>query len=199
MWQKLVVNWGVAIILLTVTVKISFWKLTTKSFASGRKMQALAPQMAEIKEKYKGDAQKAGQAQMELFKKEGVNPMSGCLPMLIQMPVWFALYSVLLFASDLYQAEFLYVRDLTSVDPYGVLPTLVGVVMVIQQFLTPMSPTMDPMQRKMMRMMPLVFVVIMYSFPSGLALYILVNTLFSIVQMWRVNKAYPLAPLPAKA
>ena len=114
--------------------------------------------------------------------------------MLVQMPVWFALYSVLLFSADVYHAEFLYVRDLSSPDPWGILPTLVGVLMVLQQRLTPMSPNMDPTQQKIMRMMPLIFVVIMYSFPSGLALYILVNTILSILQMWLVNRAYPMVP-----
>jgi YidC/Oxa1 family membrane protein insertase len=117
--------------------------------------------------------------------------------MLIQMPVWFALYSVLLFSVDVYHAEFGYLKDLSSPDPWGVLPTLVGVMMVFQQRLTPMSPNMDPTQQKIMRAMPLVFVFIMYSFPSGLALYILVNTILSILQMWLVNKAYPMVPPPA--
>ena len=199
LWQGVVGNWGLAIILLTVTVKMAFWPLTKKSFESSRKMQALAPQMAEIKEKHKDDAQKAGQAQMELFKKEGVNPLAGCLPMFIQMPVWFALYSVLLFAADLYQAEFLYLADLTSKDPFGVLPTLVGVGMIFQQRMTPLSPTMDPMQQKMIRIMPLAFTIIFYSFPSGLALYVLVNTILSILQMFLVNRAFPLVHPPVAA
>jgi YidC/Oxa1 family membrane protein insertase len=199
LWQGVVGNWGVAIILLTVTVKLAFWPLTKKSFESSRKMQALSPQMAEIKEKHKDDAQKAGQAQMELFKKEGVNPLAGCLPMFIQMPVWFALYSVLLFAADLYQAEFLYLADLTSKDPFGVLPTLVGVGMIFQQRMTPLSPTMDPMQQKMIRFMPLAFTIIFYSFPSGLALYVLVNTILSILQMFLVNRAFPLVHPPVAA
>jgi len=193
-FHSLVGNWGLAIILLTLVVKLTFWPLTKKSFASGRKMQALQPKIQAMKEKFPDDSQRQGQEQMKLFKEEGVNPLGGCIPMLVQMPVWFALYSVLLFSADVYHAEFLYVRDLSSPDPWGILPTLVGVLMVLQQRLTPMSPNMDPTQQKIMRMMPLIFVVIMYSFPSGLALYILVNTILSILQMWLVNRAYPMVP-----
>jgi YidC/Oxa1 family membrane protein insertase len=191
-FQGLVTNWGLAIICLTLAIKTAFFPLTKKSFVSSRKMQALSPKMKEIKETHKDNPQAAGQAQMKLFREEGVNPLAGCLPMLIQMPVWFALYSVLLGAADLYQAEFLYIDDLTSIDPWGILPTLVGVFMFIQQRITPMSPNADPMQQKMFRMLPFVFVIVMYSFPSGLALYILINTIFSIAQMWAVNKAHPM-------
>ena len=191
-FQGFVGNWGVAIICLTITMKTLFFPLTKKSFVSSRKMQALAPKMKELKERYKDNPQQMGQAQMKLFREEGVNPLAGCLPMLIQMPVWFALYSVLLSAAPLYQADFLFIDDLTSRDPYGILPTLVGVAMFVQQRITPMSPNADPMQQKIFRMLPFFFVFIMYAFPSGLALYILVNTLFSIGQMAAVNKAYPM-------
>ena len=195
---KVAGNWGVAIILLTVGVKSLFWPLTRKSFVSGRKMQALAPKLNEIRERYKDDQQAAGTAQMQLFQQEGVSPLSGCLPMVIQMPVWFALYSVLQYSTDIYHADFLYLRDLSSLDPYGVLPTLVGVLMIIQQQLTPASPGMDPMQQKMLKLMPLIFVGIMYAFPSGLALYIFINTLLSIAQMWMINRSIPVAtPSPA--
>jgi len=190
-FQGFVHNWGLAIICLTVTIKLLFYPLTKKSFVSSRKMQALGPQMKELKERYKDNPQQMGQAQMKLFREEGVNPLAGCLPMLIQMPVWFALYSVLLSAAPLYQAEFLFVKDLASRDPYGVFPTLVGVAMVAQQRITPMSPNADPLQQKIFRMLPLIFVVVMYAFPAGLSLYILVNTLFSIGQMAMVNRAYP--------
>ena len=193
-------NWGVAIICLTLTMKSLFFPLTKKSFVSSRKMQALGPKMKELKERYKDNPQQMGQAQMKMFREEGVNPLAGCLPMLIQMPVWFALYSVLLSAAPLYQADFLFIDDLTSRDPYGVLPTLVGVAMFVQQRITPMSPNADPMQQKIFRMLPFFFVFIMYAFPSGLSLYILVNTLFSIGQMAAVNKAYPMPnAAPAKS
>jgi YidC/Oxa1 family membrane protein insertase len=191
-FQGFVGNWGVAIICLTIAMKSLFFPLTKKSFVSSRKMQALAPKMKDLKERYKDNPQQMGQAQMKLFREEGVNPLAGCLPMLIQMPVWFALYSVLLSSAPLYQADFLFIDDLTSRDPYGVLPTLVGVAMFVQQRITPMSPSADPMQQKIFRMLPFFFVFIMYAFPSGLALYILVNTLFSIGQMAAVNKAFPM-------
>jgi YidC/Oxa1 family membrane protein insertase len=191
-FQGYVGNWGMAIICLTITMKTLFFPLTKKSFVSSRKMQALAPKMKDLKERYKDNPQQMGQAQMKLFREEGVNPLAGCLPMLIQMPVWFALYSVLLSSAPLYQADFLFIEDLTSRDPYGVLPTLVGVAMFVQQRITPMSPNADPMQQKIFRMLPFFFVFIMYAFPSGLALYILVNTLFSIGQMAAVNKAFPM-------
>lgn len=191
-FQGFVVNWGLAIICLTIAMKSLFFPLTKKSFVSSRKMQALGPKMKDLKERYKDNPQQMGQAQMKLFREEGVNPLAGCLPMLIQMPVWFALYSVLLSSAPLYQADFLFIDDLTSRDPYGVLPTLVGVAMFAQQRITPMSPNADPMQQKIFRMLPFFFVFIMYAFPSGLALYILVNTLFSIGQMAAVNKAFPM-------
>ena len=191
-FHSLVGNWGVAIILLTVTVKLAFFPLTQKSFASSRAMQRLQPEIAKLKEKYEDDPQGMGQAQMELFKKEGVNPLAGCLPMIVQMPVWFALYSVLLTASEVYHAEFLYLKDLSSVDPLGAFPFVVGLLMILQQRIQPMSASMDPLQQKMIRLMPLVFTIFIFAFPSGLAVYILVNTSLSIFQMWRINRANPL-------
>lgn len=192
-------NWGWSIILLTLLVKALFWPLNRASFASSRKMQALQPRLEEIRQKYKDDAQKAGQEQMQLFQKEGVNPLSGCLPMLVQMPVWFALYSVLLYSSDVYHADFFYLQDLSSLDPLGLLPTLMGGLMVLQQSLTPMPPSMDPVQQRILKLMPLMFAVVMYTFPSGLALYSLVNTVLSILQMWLINRTIPAVMPPAGA
>ncbi len=199
LYHSLVGNWGLAIILLTVTVKLAFFPLTQKSFASSRAMQRLQPEIAKLKEKHGEDPQAMGQAQMELFKQEGVNPLAGCLPMVVQMPVWFALYSVLLTASEVYHAEFLYLKDLSSVDPLGVFPFVVGLLMILQQRIQPMSASMDPLQQKMIRLMPLVFTIFIFAFPSGLAVYILVNTSLSIFQMWLINRANPLpvAPQPA--
>ena len=196
-FHGLVGNWGFAIILLTLVVKASFWPLTRKSFQSSRAMQTLQPKLTELKEKYKDNPQKQGEEQMKLFKEEGVNPLSGCLPMIVQMPVWFALYSVLLYSADVYHAKFFYLQDLSSADPIGILPFLVGVFMMLQQRIMPMSPSMDPLQQKMMRMMPLIFVVFMFTFPSGLCLYILVNTILSITQMWLIHRANPLPEVPA--
>ena len=193
MFHGLVGNWGVAIILLTVSVKAAFWPLTQKSFKSSRAMQAVQPKIAALKEKYGDEPQKLGEEQMKLFREEGVNPLAGCLPMVVQMPVWFALYSVLLSSADVYNEEFLYLKDLSSADPLGVLPLMVGVFYFIQQRIMPTSPNMDPMQQKLMRMMPMFFVVFMFAFPSGLNIYILINTLLSITQMWLINRAYPVA------
>ncbi len=191
LFHSLVGNWGVAIILLTVSVKSAFWPLTQKSFKSSRAMQAVQPRIAALKEKYGDDPQKLGEEQMRIFREEGVNPLSGCLPMVIQMPVWFSLYSVLLSSSDVYHAKFLYLKDLSSADPYCVLPLLVGIFYFLQQRIQPTSPNMDPTQQKLMRMMPMFFVVFMFAFPSGLNIYILINTLLSITQMWLINRAYP--------
>lgn len=193
LFHSLVGSWGLAIILLTVSVKAAFWPLTQKSFKSSRAMQAVQPRIAALKEKYGDDPQKLGEEQMKIFREEGVNPLSGCLPMVIQMPVWFALYSVLLSSADVYHAEFLYLKDLSSVDPYCVLPVLVGIFYFLQQRIMPTSPNMDPTQQKIMRMMPMFFVVFMFAFPSGLNIYILINTLLSITQMWLINRAYPVA------
>ena len=181
-------SWGFSIIVLTLLMKAAFWPLTRKSFESGQKMKALQPQIEELKKKYGDDAQRMGQEQMKLFKDNGVNPMSGCLPMLLQMPVWIALYSALLYSADLYHAEFFYLKDLSVMDPYAVLPLIVGVMMLLQQKLTPMSPSMDPMQQKMMRLMPFMFVAIYFIFPAGLALYATVNTSLSILQMWLIRR-----------
>ncbi len=190
-FHSLVGNWGASIILLTLSVKAAFWPLTQKSYASSRAMQKVQPKLNALKEKYGDNPQKMGEEQMKLFREEGVSPLSGCLPMVVQMPVWFALYSVLLSSADVYHAEFLYLRDLSSTDPVGLLPFLVGVFMLLQQRILPTSPTMDPVQQKMMRMMPLIFVVFMFAFPAGLNIYILVNTLLSITQMWLINRANP--------
>ena len=183
-------SWGFSIIVLTLLMKAAFWPLTKKSFESGQKMKALQPQIEELKKKFGDDPQRMGQEQMKLFQENGVNPMSGCFPMLLQMPVWIALYSALLYSADLYHAEFFYLKDLSVMDPYAVLPLIVGVMMLLQQKLTPMSPSMDPMQQKMMRLMPFLFVAIYFIFPAGLALYATVNTSLSILQMWLIRRKF---------
>jgi len=192
----LVGNWGVAIILLTLVVKGAFFPLTQKSFVSQQKMKGLQPLMTELKEKYKDDREMQAQEQMRLFKEHGVNPMTGCLPMVIQMPIWFALYSTLLYSVDLYRSEFLVWQDLSSQDPFAVLPILVGILMLAQQWMTPMTG-MDPTQAKMMKMMPLIFIFIMFTLPSGLCLYITINSLLTISQQWLIRKKYGDAPEPA--
>lgn len=186
-FHGLVGNWGVAILLLTCTVKAIFFPLMQKQFVSSKRMQAIQPQLKEIKAKYKDNMQLQQQMTMELFKEHKVNPMSGCLPMIIQMPVWFALYNVMLYSVELYGTSFLYLKDLTEVDPTGALPLIVSVLMVLQQKMMPMG-NMDPMQQKMMRIMPIGFGLFMFTFPAGLVLYFSVNNLLTIAQQWFIYR-----------
>ena len=195
----LVGNWGVAIILLTMSIKAVFFPLMQKQFVSSKRMQAIQPELKALKEKYKDDKEKQTKMTMELFKENQVNPMSGCLPMVIQMPVWFALYNVMLQSVEIYGSQFLYLKDLTGVDPTGVLPLLVTVLMVLQQKLMPMG-SMDPMQQKMMRLMPIGFGIFMFTFPAGLVLYFSVNNLLTIAQQWFIyRKKDDVVPAPNKA
>lgn len=187
--QKGVTNWGVAIIILTLLVKAVFYPLTQKAFVSSKKMQALQPLMKQVQEKYKDNKELSSTETMKLFKEHGVNPMGGCLPTFIQLPVWFALYGVMLNSVELYDTSFLYLKDLTAADPYGVLPVLYAVLIVGQQQLMPMG-SMDPAQQRMMKMLPLVFAFMMFTFPSGLVLYFCVNILLTVVQQWLINRSF---------
>jgi YidC/Oxa1 family membrane protein insertase len=196
MFQGFVVNWGVAIIALTLLVKLVFFPLMQKQFISSKRMQVLQPELKALKERYKDNKELQTQMTMKLFKEHEVNPMGGCLPMVIQMPVWFALYNVMLFSVELYNTSFLYLEDLTQVDPYGVLPLLVSVLMLLQQKMMPMA-NMDPMQQKMMRMMPLMFGIFMFSFPSGLVLYFSVNNSLTILQQWIIYRDIDKSPVSA--
>ena len=186
-FHGLVGNWGVAILLLTCSVKALFFPLMQKQFISSKRMQAIQPQLKELKEKYKDNQQLQTQETMRLFQEHKVNPMSGCLPMIIQMPVWFALYNVMLYSVELYGTSFLYLKDLTEVDPTGFLPLAVTVLMVLQQKLMPLG-SMDPMQQKMMRIMPIGFGLFMFTFPAGLVLYFSVNNLLTILQQWLIYR-----------
>jgi YidC/Oxa1 family membrane protein insertase len=180
-------NYGWSIILLTIVVRIPFIPLVNKGQSSMRKLQAIQPKMNEIKEKYKKDPQKMQQEMMELYKKHKVNPIGGCLPMIIQIPVFFALYKVLLVAIELRGAPFmLWITDLSAKDPYYILPVVMGLTMLIQQKMTPSG--MDPKQQKMMMLMPIVFTFMFLNFASGLVLYWLVNNLLSIIQQFYINK-----------
>ena len=180
-------NYGVAIIMLTILVRIPFIPLINKGQSSMKKLQDIQPKMTEIREKYKKDPQRMQQELMTIYKKHKVNPMGGCLPMLLQIPVFFALYKVLLIAIELRGAPFLlWVQDLAAKDPYYILPIVMGVTMVIQQKMTP--STMDPTQQKLMMIMPVVFTFMFLSFPSGLVLYWLVNNVLSIAQQMYMNK-----------
>ncbi|NOU51366.1 membrane protein insertase YidC [Pseudoalteromonas sp. JBTF-M23] len=178
-------NWGVAIIAITIIVKSALYPLTKAQYTSMAKMRMLQPKMQALKERYGDDRQKFGQATMELYRKEKVNPMGGCLPLLLQMPIFLALFYVFLESTELRHAEFmLWLTDLSSKDPYYVLPILFGASMFLTQKLQPMTVT-DPMQQKMMTYMPLVFTFffIIFPFPSGLVLYWLVSNLITIAQM----------------
>lgn len=186
-FQAGVVNWGVSILLLTLFVKLLFFPLTQRSFVSSRKMQKIQPQLQEIREKYKDNQQLQSQETMKLFTENGVNPLGGCLPMLIQLPVWIALYNVMLYSVELYDSQFLYLKDLTAADPYGVLPVIYALLIFGQQRMMPM-PNMDPAQQRVMQLMPLMFAVFMFTFPSGLVLYFCCNILLTIGQQWLINQ-----------
>ena len=178
-------NWGLAIIFLTVVLKLATWPLSAKAYVSMGRMREMAPKMQLLQEKH-GDNRQAMSAElMELYKKEGVNPLGGCLPMLAQMPFFLAFYWVLLETVELRHSPFfLWIDDLSAMDPYFVLPILNGAGMYLSQKLTPTPPNADPMQAQMMKLFPLVFAVIFAWFPSGLVLYWLVNMLIQIFQQW---------------
>ena len=180
-------NWGWSIIIVTALIKLIFYPLSQASGRSMAKMRAVAPRMKQIQETYKDDREKLGRAMMELYKREKINPLAGCLPMVVQIPVFISFYWVLLESVEMRQAPFmLWVTDLSSRDPYFVLPLLMGGAMFAQFKLNPPPP--DPMQAKLMQFMPLVMTGMMAWFPSGLVLYWLTNTVLSIVQQWRINK-----------
>lgn len=180
-------NYGVAIIFLTIIIKLLFWPLTQKSYVSMKNMQKLQPQMQKIREKYKNNREKQNLEMMELYKTHRVNPMGGCLPMLVQIPVFFALYKVLLGAIELRQAPFAFwITDLSLKDPYYVTPLVMGLTMFIQQKLTP--STMDPTQAKIFMLMPVIFTFLFLNFPSGLVIYWLVNNLLTILQQYFIQK-----------
>jgi YidC/Oxa1 family membrane protein insertase len=204
----LVHNWGVAIILLTVLIKAAFYPLSAASYKSMAQMRELAPRLQSMKEKFGDDKQKMQQAMMEMYRTEKINPMGGCLPILIQIPVFIALYWVLLGSVELRHAPFFgWIQDLSAPDtlfgtlpwlnmPIGLLPILMGATMIIQTHLNP-APT-DPIQAKVMKIMPIVFSIFFFFFPAGLVLYWLVNNILSIWQQWYVNKSIHAAALAKK-
>ena len=185
--QQLVINWGLAIIALTVVIKLLFFRLSAAGYKSMAKMRTLQPKIQSIRDQYADDKAKQQQATMELWKKEKINPMGGCLPMLIQMPVFIALYWVLLESVELRHAPFiLWIEDLSAMDPYFVLPILMGISMWLMQRLNPAPP--DPMQAKIMMYMPIAFTFLMMWFPAGLVLYWLCNNLLSFAQQYVVTR-----------
>ncbi|HTP61613.1 MAG TPA: membrane protein insertase YidC [Burkholderiales bacterium] len=182
-------NWGVAIILLTMTIKLLFFPLSAASYKSMAKMKLVTPRMQKIREMYEHDRQKMNQAMMELYKTEKINPLGGCFPILIQIPVFISLYWVLLAAIELRHTPFiLWIQDLSARDPYFVLPVLMTVTMVVQTRLNPVPP--DPVQAKVMQFMPFVFSIFFFFFPAGLVLYWLVNNILSILQQWQIQRMF---------
>jgi YidC/Oxa1 family membrane protein insertase len=185
--NKIVGNWGWSIVIVTIIIKALFYKLTESTFKSTARMKELAPKLQALKERYANDRQKLSQATMELYKKEKINPVGGCLPMLLQIPFFIALYYVLVEAVQLRQAPFIFwIHDISAKDPYYVLPILMGLSMLLQQKLSPASP--DPAQAKMMMFLPVVFTIFFLSFPSGLVLYWFVNNCLTVLQQWYINE-----------
>ena len=186
-FYKYMPNYGIAIILLTLVVRIILLPLNYKSYKSMKKMQEIQPEMNKLKEKFKDDPQRMQKETMELFKRAGANPLGGCLPLLLQLPIFFAFYQVLFSAVELVGAPFFgWIIDLSAKDPFYVLPVLMTVTMFVQQKFMP-SPTTDPTQKKIMLFMPLVFGVIMKDLPAGLTLYIFVSTLVGIIQQYVIS------------
>ncbi|WP_371187438.1 membrane protein insertase YidC [Thalassotalea maritima] len=197
--QALVVNWGVAIIVITIIVKMFLYPLTKAQYTSMAKMRKIQPKMAALKERYGNDRQKMSQAMMELYRKEKVNPAGGCLPLLIQMPIFLALYWVFIESVELRHAPFaLWINDLSSMDPYFILPILMGASMFLMQKLQP-AMTTDPMQQKMMQWMPVFFTFFFLWFPAGLVLYWLVSNVITIIQMLIIFKSIEKAEAAGKA
>jgi YidC/Oxa1 family membrane protein insertase len=186
-FQGLVNNWGMAIILLTVVIKVVLMPLTHRSFLSAERMKALKPEIDKLNEKHKDNPQEKQQATMAMYKQHGVNPLGGCLPQLLQMPIWFALFRMLRASPELYRAPFFgWITDLSSPDPYFVTPIVMGAMMFVQQRVTPMAG--DSAQAKMMLyFMPIMFTAMMLFLPSGLTLYILVNTVLSIGHQYYIH------------
>ncbi|PAF49173.1 membrane protein insertase YidC [Helicobacter sp. 12S02232-10] len=181
-------NWGWSIILLTLIVRIVLYPLSYKGMVSMQKLKELAPKMKEIQEKYKGDPQKLQSHMMQLYKKNGANPMGGCLPLVLQIPVFFAIYRVLYNAVELKSAGWiLWIHDLSVMDPYFMLPLLMGLSMYFHQVLTP-NTIADPTQAKIFKLLPVFFTIFLITFPAGLVLYWTVNNVFSIIQQLLINR-----------
>ncbi|MFV5516515.1 membrane protein insertase YidC [Acinetobacter gerneri] len=187
-FHNIVNNWGWSIILLTIVVKLILWPLSSKSYRSMAKMRVIAPEMQRMKEEFGEDRMRFSQEMMALYKREQVNPLSGCLPLLIQMPIFLALYWVLMESVELRHAPWmLWIQDLSAMDPWFILPLIMGATMFIQQMLNPQPA--DPMQAKVFKIMPIMFTVFMLFFPAGLVLYWIVNNSITISQQWFINKS----------
>lgn len=186
---SMVGNWGWSIVLVTVLIKLAFYRLSATSYKSMAGMRKLQPKLQALRERYGDDKAKLSQATMELYRQEKVNPLGGCLPILIQIPVFIALYWVLLESVELRQAPFIFwIKDLSAADPYHILPIIMGATMLIQQKLNPAPP--DPMQAKVMMFLPILFTALFWNFPAGLVLYWVVNNALSILQQWYITRKY---------
>ena len=182
-------NWGWSIVLVTLLIKLAFYRLSATSYKSMAAMRKLQPKLLQLRERYGDDKAKVSQATMELYKQEKVNPLGGCLPIVIQIPVFIALYWVLLESVELRQAPFIFwIKDLSMPDPFHILPIIMGVTMLIQQRLNPAPP--DPMQAKVMMFLPILFTGLFWNFPAGLVLYWVVNNSLSILQQWYITRKY---------
>lgn len=197
-FHALVGNWGVSIILLTVVIKLMFFPLSAASYRSMANMRKVTPKLTRLREQFGDDRQKMHTAMMELYKTEKINPMGGCLPIVVQIPVFISLYWVLLASVELRYAPFmLWIQDLSSPDPYYVLPVIMGLTMIIQTRLNPTPP--DPIQAKVMQIMPIAFSIFFFFFPAGLVLYWLVNNILSIAQQWHITRGVEAATAVAVA
>ncbi len=185
-----IASWGIAIMLLTLLVKVLLFPVTYKSIVSMRKMQLVKPEMDRIKAQFEGDRERQQMEQLKLFKEKGVNPLGGCLPMLMQMPVWFALYRTLWTAVDLYQQPFLWVSDLTAKEPFPFMALMLGALTYVQQKLSP-APADNQQAKMMLYVMPVMLTVFMIALPSGLVLYILINSILTIIQQLAINRTLP--------
>ena len=183
---KAIGNWGIAIILLVVLVRVILFPLTFRGMVSMYKLKDLAPKLKEIQEKYKKDPQKLQMHMMKIYKEEKVNPLGGCLPLLLQIPIFYGIYKVLLYSIELKGVPFLWVDDLSVKDPYFIWPVLMGITMYFHQKLTPTN-FQDPMQEKVFKFLPVIFTIMIITFPAGLVIYWTVNNILSIIQQWIIN------------
>jgi len=196
--EQFIGNWGWSIVLVTVLIKLMFYRLSAQSYKSMANMRRLQPKLEQLKQRFGHDRAKFSQATMELYRQEKVNPLGGCLPMLVQVPVFIALYSVLVETVELRHAPFiLWIQDLSSADPWHVLPLIMGASLFVQQKMNPTPP--DPAQAKAMMLLPVFMTVLFWGFPSGLVLYWIVNTSLSILQQWWIMRKFANLPLVTSA
>ena len=205
--HSVVPSWGWSIVIMTICIKTLFWPLTAKASRSQKRMSKIQGPMAELKEKYKDNPQKIQQETLKLFKEHQVNPVAGCLPMIIQMPIFLGLFYMLRTASELRHEPFLWVADLSMPDtiavvggfPVNLLPLIMGVTMFLQMSMMPVSPTADPMQQKIFKFLPFVFLIFLYNFASGLVVYWTMQNILTIVQQKIINSRPDEPPKPAAA